>query len=107
LGQADRLLAAGHRGPESGRLSADALVERLVIAEAGQPGNAQAHGEELAQRAFQQAGMVRVAELATEEVEPFGARSVRPPEDVTRRVRRLHSLIAGAAGVRRYQAAVE
>ena len=107
LGQADRLLAAGHRGPEGGRLSTDALVERLMIAEAGQPGDAQAVCGELAQRAFQQAGMVRVTELATEEVKPFGARPVRPPEDVVRPVRRLHSLIAGAAGIRRHQAAVE
>ena len=107
LGQADRLLAAGHRGAEAGRLSADALVERLVVAEAGQPGDAQAGGGELAQRALQQAGMVRVAELAAEEVGPFGARPVRPPEDVVRPVRRLHSLVAGAAGIRRHQAAVE
>ena len=107
LGQAGRLLAAGQRGGQPRGLGAYALVERLVVAEAGQPGDAQAGGGELAQRTLQQARVVRETELAPEEVGPLGARSVRPPEDVTRPIRRLHSLIVRTTGIRGHQPAVE
>ena len=105
--QSGRLLAAGQRGGQARCLGADALVERLVIAEAGQPGQAQAGGGELAQRPLQQAGMMREAEFAPEEVRSVGPRSVGSPEDLTRPVERLHPLVVRPAGIRRHHPAFE
>jgi hypothetical protein len=105
--QVGRLPATGQRRGQARGLGADALVERLVIAEAGQPGQAQANGGELAQRAPQQAGMMRVAEFGPEEIRSAGTRAVRPPEDLTGPVERLHTLIVRPAGVRRHHPAFE
>ena len=91
---------ASQRGGQAGCLDAHALVERLVIAEARQPGNAQARGGEFAQRSPQQARMVREAVFTAEEVRAARTRAVRPPEDVTGPVHRLHSLIIRTAGIR-------
>jgi hypothetical protein len=78
-----------------------------VIAEAGQPGQAQAGGGELTQRAPQQAGMMREAEFEPEQVRSAGPWSVRPPEDLTRPVERLHTLVVRPAGIRRHHPALE
>ena len=98
--QSGRFLATGQRRGQARRLGADTLVERLVIAEAGQPGQAQAGRGELPQRAPQQAGMMREAELEPEQVRSAGTRPVRPPEDLTRPVERLHTLVVRPAGIR-------
>ena len=98
--QPDRLLGARQRGGQAWRLDADALVKGLMIAEAGEPRDAQALVGELAQRAAQQPRVVREAEFAREEVGTVGTGTVWSPEDVAGPVRRLHALVIGPAGIR-------
>ncbi len=105
--QCGRLLAAGERRGQARGLGADALVERLVITEAGQPGQTQAGGGELAQGPPEQAGVIREAVFAPEEVRSAGTRSVGSPEDVARPVERLRPLVVRPAGIRRYHTAFE
>jgi hypothetical protein len=107
LRQRQRLPRAGERAGDVRCHPAHALVERLVVAEAGQPRDGQAVGLELAHGALQQGRVVREAELASVEVGPVRAVTVRFPEEVVRPARRLDALVAGAAGARRAGAAVE
>ena len=81
-------------------------MERLVVAEAGEPRDRQAIGVELAHGALQQARVVREAELAPVEVGPARAVTVGFPEEVVRPAERLDALrkrriggIDGGAGL--------
>jgi hypothetical protein len=86
--------------------TADALVEGLVIAEAGQPGDAQAGGGELAQRAPAAPGNAG-SRIRAGRSRAAGTGAVRSPEDVARPVKRLHPLVVRPAGIRRHHPAVE
>src|SRR5450755_1161456 len=78
-----------------------------MIAEAGEPGDVQPGSGELLQRAGQQAGVMREAELAPEDVVAIRAGTVRLPEDIVGPVWRLDSGVARGAGIRPHEPAVE
>jgi hypothetical protein len=105
--QAKRFRAAHEGAGKALGQCSDALVEGLVIAEAGQPGDAQPGRGEFAQRAVQQSGVMREAELTPEDVMAVHACAVWFPEDVIGPVQRLDALVTWPAGVRPDHAAVE
>jgi hypothetical protein len=81
------------------RCRTDTLVERLVIAETGEPGDGEPAGVELPQGTFQQARVVREAEFAPEEIGAAGPVAVRLPEEVVRPVERLDAVVTGTPGI--------
>jgi hypothetical protein len=84
--QAGGLAVPGQRPGDALGLGADALVECLVVAEAGKPRDLQAGRGELAQRPVQQARVMREAVVLPEVVGPAAGDAVRLPEDVVRPV---------------------
>jgi hypothetical protein len=94
VGQRGWLDPADERGGQFRRHQPDTLIERLVIAETGQPWHRQAAGGEVADRQIKQTGMIRKAERAPEDVRAIRAGAVWLPEDVVGPVQRLHARIA-------------